>query len=262
MDEATLVAPEAGLVTAVGVAVGDKVSAADSSGGADSSASSGASGMPSASSSSSASSSDSSSAAFTIVSTDSWTVDVSVGETDIDNVAKGEQVELTTDDGNQYFGTVSDVGLVPSTTSGSAQYPVGIAITGKGTGLFDGVSVDASIVYERRTDVLAVPSMAVSTSEGKSTVTVVDDDGEQSVTEVTVGETSGQYTEIKSGIDEGTTVLVATFTPSATDGSSERGGGQFPNGGDFPSGDFPSGDFPGGGQMPGGGSFPGQDGNN
>ena len=256
MGDATLVAPAAGLVTAVNIAVGDKISGSGGSGSAASTgtqpaASSGGSGGSSSGSGGSSSSS-SSSAAFTIVSTDAWTVDVAVGETDISHVTTGDQVELSTDDGTSYFGTVSEVGMLPSTSSGSAQYPVSIAVTGAGKGLFDGVSVTASIVYQRRIDVLAVPSMAVTTTAGKSSVTVVGADGEQTVRTVKVGEISGEYTEITSGLSEGTPVLVASFTPSARPGSSTQNGrsgtGQFPRSGQF-TGGFTGGGFTGGGSF-------------
>ncbi|MFK4760355.1 efflux RND transporter periplasmic adaptor subunit [Microbacterium sp. ZW T5_45] len=256
MSDAMLVAPAGGLITSVGVAVGDRVSgssSASSSSPASSTGSSGGAATPgSTSSSSGSSSSTTSSSAFTLVSTTSWSLDVSVGETDVANVQVGQQVELTDDDGNEYFGTVSEVGLLPSTSSGSAQYPATITITGDGEGLFDGISLTGSIVYERRTDVLAVPSAAVTTTDGTSTVTVVDADGAQSEVTVEVGESSGQYTEILSGIAEGDEIVVASFTP----GEGNTGTGGFPGGdstGGFPGGDS-TGGFPGGGtgQMPGG----------
>lgn len=254
LDDADLVAPADGLVTSVGIAVGDKVTG--SSGSSSSSESSGtdsssALGM-SAQMSTSDSSTESSTAAFTIVSTDSWTVDVSVGETDIANVQEGQQVELATEDGDEYFGVVSEVGLLPSTSSGSAQYTVSITITGDGEGLFDGVSLSASIVYERRTDVLAVPSAAVTTTDGVSTVTVIADDGTESEVTVEVGETSGNYTEILSGLEEGDEVLVSSFTPGEGNTGGFPGGGG--GGGEFPGGG--EGEFPGGGEMPSG-DFPG-----
>lgn len=253
MDDANLVAPADGLITGVGIAVGDKVGGSSSSSlSSGDSAPGGASstnGASSSSNSGSSSSATTSTAAFTLVSTDSWSVSVSVGETDISNVATGQQVELTTDDGTEYFGVVSEVGLLPSTSSGSAQYPVTVSITGDGDGLFDGVSLTGSIVYERRTDVLAVPSAAVTTTDGISTVTVIAEDGTRSEVAVEAGETSGAYTEIVSGIAEGDEVVVATFTP----GEGNSGTGGFPGGG---AGGFPGGDsgrgFPGGtGQMPG-----------
>lgn len=244
LDDATLVAPAAGLVTSVGIAVGDRVSGSSDASGSGSGTDSG-SGAGSGDAAASATSA-SDAAAFTIVSTDAWTLDVSVGETDIANVAQGQQVELATSDGTEYFGIVSEVGTLPSTTDGSAQYPVAITVTGAGEGLYDGVSVDVTIVYERRTDVLAVPSAAVTTTEGESTVTLVDEDGGETVAVVEVGETSGQYTEILSGLAEGDEVLVAGFTPgegnSGGTGDLRSGTDEMPGGGEMPSGGFPGGE--------------------
>jgi macrolide-specific efflux system membrane fusion protein len=228
MDAATLKAPAAGLVTAVNVAKGDAVTGA--SGGTSSSSGSGGSGSSggsgglgggsgSGSGSSSSSGSTSSTAAFTIVGTSSWEVAVDVGEDDVENVTKGDQVELTGDDlSDTVYGTVSSVGLLPSTSSGSVTYPVTVKVTGSPKGLHDGVSVTAKIVYERRTDVLSVPSAAVTTSDGTSTVEVVGDDGKATKTTVTVGETSGQDVEITKGLTEGQTIRYTqtVFTPGST----------------------------------------------
>ncbi|ARJ04197.1 hemolysin D [Cnuibacter physcomitrellae] len=273
----TLVAPIAGLVTNASVEVGDVVSGSSSSGSSSStgSAASGTSssgGLGGATGSggttSGSSGSTSSTGQFTIVSTDSWTVSLSVSETEVSEIAVGDQVELSTDDGTSFFGTVGSIGLLPSTSSGAAAYPVVVDVTGSPDGLFDGVSVTGDIVYERRADVLTVPSAAVTTgTDGTSTVTVVADDGTETVTTVGVGETSGNLVEITSGLAEGDMVKVTVFTPGSGGGGQGTGGtggtfpgggtggtgGTFPGGGTLPDG----GSLPGGGQFPSGGTFPG-----
>lgn len=256
----TLVAPIAGMVTNVSVEVGDAVSGSSSgsSGSSGSTGSSGSSGSSSPGSATGASGSGStgstsSSGQFTIISTDSWKASLSVSETEVSEIAVGDQVELSTDDGTSFFGTVGSIGLLPSTTSGAAAYPVVVDVTGSPEGLFDGVSVTGDIVYERRADVLTVPSAAVSSgTDGTSTVTVVADDGTETVTTVEVGETSGNLVEITSGLAEGDMVEVTVFTPGSTGGQQGTGGGT----GTFPGGGM-EGTFPGGGTLPGGGSFPG-----
>ncbi|SDY83387.1 efflux RND transporter periplasmic adaptor subunit [Herbiconiux ginsengi] len=236
---ATLTAPVSGLVTAVNLEVGDTVTGSSSgSSGAGAGAGSGAD-------------TGTSTAQFTIVGTDSWQVSLSVGETDVPNVASGDQVEFSTDDGASFFGTVSSVGLLPSTTSGAAAYPVTVAVTGSPEGLHDGISVTAKIVYERRTDVLTVPSAAVTTADdGTTSVTVVDADGNETTKSVTVGETVGTLTEITEGLAEGDLVKVTVFTPSGNGGSG-GGTGQFPGGGQLPDGFDPS-QLPSGVQLPDG----------
>ncbi|MFT4030250.1 MAG: efflux RND transporter periplasmic adaptor subunit [Protaetiibacter sp.] len=211
LDGATLVAPVAGTVTAVNVEVGDTVG---SSGGG--------------------SSSSTSTAAFTIVGTDSWEVSATVGESDVALIAAGNAVHVTTDDGAALEGTVTEVGMLPSTESGAAEYPVTITVTGTADGLFDGVAVDLEIVYESRENVLTVPSAAVTTADdGTSTVTLVGSDGTHTETTVEVGETVGDLIEIVSGLSEGDEVLVSEFTPGE---GNESESGQFPSDGEMGGG--------------------------
>ena len=148
---------------------------------------------------------------------------MTVGEADVALIEVGDQVELATDDGVAFFGVVSEVGILPSTDTGAAAYPVSIDVTGTAEGLFDGISVTAEIIYERRTDVLTVASAAITTDGETSTVTVITADGAQVVTPVEVGETVGTLTEIVSGIVEGDEVLVATFTPGEGNAGTTEG---------------------------------------
>jgi macrolide-specific efflux system membrane fusion protein len=269
MAGATLTAPVSGLLTTVGVEVGDTVTG--SSGGSGSSASgsagsgsTGGTGMTGSGSTGSTGTSTSSTAQFTIIGTDSWQVSISLDETDVALIAVGDQAEITGDDlTDTVYGTVSEIGLLSSSTGGVAAYPVVVQVTGSPEDLHDGVSVDVAIIYQRRTDVLTVPASAVTTdADGESVVTQEGADGEQVTTVVTVGETSGTLVEITSGLAEGDEVLVTVFTPGSGgaggtgtddsgDGTQQQGG--FPGGGDF-SGEMPdfSGGMPGGGQMPGG----------
>lgn len=267
----TLTAPVAGLVTSVGIEVGDSVTGTASTSSSSGSGGSGSGGGASGSSMSGAqtqgssatsTSSSTTNAQFSIVSTDSWSVSVSLGETEIGLIEADDQVELETDDGTQLFGVVSEIGRLPSTDSGSAAYPVSINVTGETSGLFDGTSVTATIIYERRSDVLTVPSSAVTTAEdGSSTVLKVDADGNTSVQPVTIGEVSGDLTEITEGLEEGDQVQVTVVTPgegNTGDNAAGMNGSGMPDmsGGGFPGGEMPSGGFPGGGEMPSGG-FPG-----
>jgi macrolide-specific efflux system membrane fusion protein len=221
MSDATLTAPVTGQVTAVNLAPGDSVTA-------------GASGPVSASGGGSGGSG--STAQFTIIGTDAWIVNTSVAEADIANVTVNEQVTMTADAaGAKIFGTVQSVSAVATASQGSAAFPVVVAVTGTPAGLHDGVSVTASIVYERRTDVLAVPSAAVTTVGGVATVTKVDDAGKQTTQDVTIGEVNAGFTEITAGLAEGDTVAITVVTNPGTNSRTGNNGnngftGQFPGG--------------------------------
>ncbi|AEE45001.1 efflux RND transporter periplasmic adaptor subunit [Cellulomonas fimi] len=240
LADATLVAPVDGLLTAVNLEVGDAVT-----GGSSSSGGSGATAPQGDTTSGST-------AAFTIVGTDAWEVEIGVSDADVALLEAGDQAELTVDgaDGT-VFGTVSAIGLLSTSDSGVASYPVTIAVTGDQDGLHDGVSADVSVIYERRTDVLTVPSMAVSTVDGATVVTKVAADGTQAETPVTTGETADGMTEITDGLAEGDEVVLAVLTPRATQGGTDQGG-TVPGEGDVMQG------FPGGGMAPpDGATFPG-----
>ena len=130
-DGTTLVSPVGGLVTAVNTAVGNVISSGSSASGSSSASAGGSSG-------STVSASASSAAAFTIVGTGSWSVAVSLGASDIKNVKVAQQVNLATTENTAFFGTVASIGLLPTTSTGAATYPVVIAVTGSPTQLFDG----------------------------------------------------------------------------------------------------------------------------
>lgn len=243
MADAILVAPVDGLLTEVNLTVGQAVTG---SGGSGSDAPSGT-GQTSADSTSSAQ--------FVVVGTESWQIDVTVDDADIALFAVGDQAEITIEDVTDLvFGTVTEIGLISTSTSGVAAYPVSIEVTGHPDGVYDGVSGDVAIVYERRTDVLTVPSAAVRTVDGGSVVTQAGADGKEITTPVTVGETVGDLTEITAGLVEGDEVLVTVVAQPSQDagtGTGTRGvPGQLPEGFDPSQMQLPEGFDPS--QIPGG----------
>lgn len=259
VSDATLTAPVAGLLTTVDLAVGDVVAGSGgSSGGSTSSAGTGA--PSSTASGTAAGTASTTTGPFVIVGTDAWTVSVSVGEADIEDVAVGQQVELTSDSLDEtVYGTVASIGLLSTSTSGVAAYPVRVDVTGSPAGLHDGIAVTAQIIWSRRTEVLTVPSQAVTTADdGTTTVTQLDGDEAEVSVPVETGETSGDVIEIVSGLTEGDEVVVQVFTPRAAGTDAGTGGRQGAGTGQegFPGGTGQMPDF-GSGGMP---QRPGQDG--
>ncbi|MDR2348726.1 MAG: efflux RND transporter periplasmic adaptor subunit, partial [Bifidobacteriaceae bacterium] len=245
MADAVLVAPAAGQITSVGVAVGDVVGSTSGAGGAGATSGSGAAMGGAGQTSASAASS---SAAFTIVGAEDWSIDLTVSDSDLALLEIGGQAEITVDGVSQtVFGVISSLGRVASTSGGSAAFPVVVEITGQPEGLFDGLSATVALIYERRVDVLTVPLNAVQTIDG---ATYVDKmvDGVATRTEVGIGQTAGSLVEITSGLAEGDEVQ---FTVALSTGSSDpTGGGQGESGfqmGPGAGGDMPFGDMPGGG---------------
>jgi multidrug efflux pump subunit AcrA (membrane-fusion protein) len=260
---ATLKSTISGTVAAVNVAVGDQASgSSSSSSSSDSTGSTGASGgsggtggTGTGSSSSSSSSTSSTTAAVTVVTPKKFVVDVDVAATDIKQVKKGLQVQITPNGATTpIFGTVKDVGLVAETSStGAATFPVTVSVTGSQSGLYAGTTADVSIIVKQVTNVLSVPTLALTTSGGKTYVQKVDGSGTKK-TAVTVGQTYGASTEITAGLKAGDKVQLTTPTQLRT-GTGARtggtgGGGGFGGGGGGFTGQRPggTGGFGGGGQ--------------
>jgi multidrug efflux pump subunit AcrA (membrane-fusion protein) len=249
LADATLKSTITGTVAAVDVAVGDQASGSSSSS-SGSSGGSGGTGATNGASGSDSSSSTTSTAAITVVTPKKFVVDVDVAATDIKQVKKGLQVQITPNGATTaIFGTVKEVGLVAETSSsGAATFPVTVSVTGSQTGLYSGTTADVSIIVKQVTNVLTVPTLALSTSGGKTYVQKVSGSG-TTKTAVTVGETYGASTEIKAGLKAGDKVQLTTPAQLRT-GTGARTGTRTGGTGGFPAGGPPGGftGFGGGGQ--------------
>lgn len=243
LEDAVLRSTVTGTVASVDLEVGDTVSGSGSSAGS-------GSGSGAAATSSSASSS----AQFVVISTSTWKLEGSVGSADLPSLKAGQSAEITTDASTETIkGTVASVGIVATSTSdGSATFPIVINLSGSHTDLYSGTTASAVITTGSYPDVLTVPTAAITSSDGKTVVTTVND-GQTSQVEVEIGRVFGDYTEITSGLAEGDQVQIsftrrASGTSTASSDSGEPGfgidmggmGGGMPPGG---SGGMP----PGGG---------------
>lgn len=237
--------------------------------------------------------SSSSSAQVVVVSSDSFKVSTSVDDTQVGQVQDGDQVVITlggsggsggtggtggfpgslqkavtsrsgstgtgstgtgaADTSGQYYGTVSSVGLIASSGSGVASFPVVVGVTGTPSGLYAGASATLSITVKELTTVVEVPTAAISYAGGRAQATVVTG-GRHVTRDVTTGQVSTGETQVTSGLRAGERVLerVVTFTGGSSSGSHSLLGRSGTTGG-FPAGGFPVRRFVGGGP-PGTGS--------
>jgi macrolide-specific efflux system membrane fusion protein len=263
LGDARLTSPITGVVASVDLATGDEVSGSGGSGGSSGSGSSTGTGGT-GNSSTGGSSTNSSSAQFLIISTDKWSVSATVDDTEVGLIATGDQAQITTDGATgTVYGTISSVGVIASTSSGTAAYPVTVAVTGNPTGLHAGASATVSLIYRQLANVLTVPTLAVhtsgaTTSSGKSVVYETSNgqaDGPQVAHTVTTGLSSGGLTQITAGLSSGDKVVVAIATGRAGTGTGTGATtrtGRF-GGGGFGGGGFGGGGFGGGAGLSGGG---------
>jgi macrolide-specific efflux system membrane fusion protein len=131
-----------------------------------------------------------------------------------------------------------------TTTSNVVQYGVTISLTSRPAGIRLGQTTSVQVIVSKAADVLYVPTAAVRTAGGQSSVTVVRN-GKQVVTPVQIGVKGDQGTEIKSGLNAGERVVLSTGTGI---GGAQLPGGRFPGGGGLGGGGLG-----GGGARTGGG---------
>ncbi|MDR1432201.1 MAG: HlyD family efflux transporter periplasmic adaptor subunit [Propionibacteriaceae bacterium] len=244
LDNAVLRSTIAGTVAQLGVEVGDQVSG---SGGA------------SAQSSGYSSQDSSGSAQVLVISTATWKLEGTISSADLSQVKIGQAAQISLDAGQEPIeGKVTEVGIVATSSSdGSATFPVTVELSGKHPELYSGTSADAAITVAEASDVLTVPTAAITNTDGKTQV-ILSVDGEQSPREVTIGRVFGDNTEILEGLDAGDEVVVSAFFGEAS-GDGE-GGITFGGGGVFGGGigGAPPNMGSGGGAPPNGGTRPGR----
>jgi macrolide-specific efflux system membrane fusion protein len=249
LAQATLTAPFDGVVASVNLTLGQSVSASSSSSSSSASASgsSGASGggggagggSGAAAGGSSASSSTSSTPQILVINTNSWIVNASVDASSVGLIQTNDQAQMTVTGATAtVYGTVSTIGLVSSTTTGTASYPVVIAVTGTPAGLHDGANATASVIYKQVTG-LVVPTTALHrNATGGQYVNQVKN-GQTVPTIVQVGISAAGQTQITSGLSDGDQIQVPQVQAPAggtRTGGTGGTGGQFPGGGRFPGG--------------------------
>ena len=271
LAEANLTSPITGVVAAVDLSVGQEVSGAGSSGGGSSGGSggsgssaavatgTGSAGASSTGSTGSSGSSSSSSAQVVVISTDSYVVNATVDDTEVGSVQAGDQAQIVPDGATTpVYGTVSSVGLIASTTSGVATYPVTISVTGNPGGLYPGASATVTLIVKQLNNATTVPTAALHyTSTGADVYEMVN--GREVAVPVTVGMTSDGETQIVSGLSVGTKVVVQGLRATGAGAGTTGGTGRTRTGFGGEGGGFggAGGGFGGAGGGFGGGGFGG-----
>ncbi len=245
-DSRTVVAPSAGVVTAVNVTEGG-----DTTGSSSSAASSSSAGSGQATAATTTGSSSGGSAAVVISDTSQMVATISVAEADLPLVEEGMSATVTFDalEGVESSGTVTHIATSGTASSGLVTFAVDVTVTAPDSRLRTGMNATATVILEKAEDVLVVSNAAIElASDGTATVKRVTDTDTQAFESVTVevGLASDSYTEIKSGLSEGDVVITGTVAAetTASDSSSALGGmGGAMMGGGGPTG-MPSGQRP------------------
>lgn len=144
------------------------------------------------------------------------TVTVNLTEIDVPKVKTDNKVTLTIDalPGKTFTGKVISIDMVGSVSSGVTTYPAVIALDTAAQDIFSNMTAQASIITQVKDSVLLVPTSAVKTANGQSTVQRMKDGKPETVT-VELGTASTTQVEISSGIAEGDEVVTSSVTPTS-----------------------------------------------
>lgn len=146
---------------------------------------------------------------------------VNLSEIDAPKVKQGQKVTLTLDalPDKTFTGKVLVIDTNGSVSSGVTTYPATIDFDTTTSDIYPNMGVNADIMTNVKTDVLLVPSSAIQTSNGQSTVRILKNNQPQSVP-VEIGSSNDTQTEIVSGVNEGDTVITSVIQSTAVNGSS------------------------------------------
>jgi HlyD family secretion protein len=177
LENATLVAPFAGVVTAVNIVPGSSVSTA--------------------------------AAAVTLVDRDPLHIDLKLSENDVSQVQLGQPVTLTIDalSGWKADGTVSYISPVSETSNDVVTYRVRVSFAGTDARVKVGMTANLDIVTAMRKDALLVPNSALQPKGAGRVVLVPNADGTTRSVDVTTGLSDGTQTEVLSGLSAGDTII-------------------------------------------------------
>lgn len=185
------------------------------------------------------------------------TMTMNIDELDISSVKVGQDVEVTADalENQVFHGVVNKVSVIGSSQNGVTTYPVEVLLSDvENTDLIPGMNVSATIVLEKKDDVLLIPTTAVKRGNKVKML------GSGEEVEIETGIDDGTQVEVLSGLSEGDQVEIADVPTKSVEDTMMQGmqggmGGEggMPGGGGAPSGGGPSGGAPSGGGMPGGG---------
>lgn len=182
---------------------------------------------------------------FTLAAQDHMVLSVEIDELDILSVEEGQEAEIVMDaaEGETFAGTVTQVSDSTSGSDGSAKYIVQIQVA-KDDRMRVGMSASATIVTEKRENVVTIPAEAVQ-ERGRQVFVYTQYDQESGTLsgekEIQTGMSDGEKVEVTDGLGEGDTVYFEkTEAPVSAEATQAAWPSDFQPGGDL------------GGGMPGG----------
>ncbi|HEY1762027.1 MAG TPA: HlyD family efflux transporter periplasmic adaptor subunit [Acidimicrobiales bacterium] len=234
LQETQLVALISGTITAVNGTVGQVV------GGGGSSTASSTTASSSSTSTTGSSTSGSSSALISIQGLQQFQVVASFAEADAIKIQAHQTATITLPalPNDEIKGVVTSIAPVSTVVSNVVTYPVTISLISPPASLREGMTSEVSVIVQTASNVLELPSAAITTTGSTSTVQVQTSKGVTKSTSVTLGLVGSSFTEITSGVTAGETIVEpqASVSAATTGAATPAAGGGGLGGGHFGGG--------------------------
>lgn len=149
--------------------------------------------------------------AISIIS-DDFIIKADINEIDVVNLQVEQDVDIRLDAyyENEFSGKITNISPISSNIGGVVSYELTVKPeTGNGPELLYGLSASLAITTSGVENVLFVPIQSVYEEDEKSYVDFIAEDGGIEKTEVTTGIFNYDFIEIKSGLNEGDTILIS-----------------------------------------------------
>jgi multidrug efflux pump subunit AcrA (membrane-fusion protein) len=141
---------------------------------------------------------------------------LSVTQEDITGISVGDKAKITLDAyaGKTFEGEVVSIDTSVSMGSATVNYSVKVQFTGDISGIYSGMTGQASFGVQSEDDVLYVSNQAVYQDGTEIYVQILEDNGEITKQKVTTGFSDGRNVEIVSGLEEGQKVIIESKVAS------------------------------------------------
>ena len=148
-----------------------------------------------------------------LVMSDRLSVKAQVDETDLGQIKIGQPAVITLDaySDKVFDAKVSQIAFDAKTVNNVTTYEVDVVPDKAPSYMRSGMTANVRFMVASAADVLLVETQAVNVRDGVSSVQVRDEKGRVSDREVVTGLSDGKWTEIKSGLREGESVLTLEF---------------------------------------------------
>ncbi|OGM11825.1 hypothetical protein A2Z22_00065 [Candidatus Woesebacteria bacterium RBG_16_34_12] len=149
-------------------------------------------------------------------------ISVSISEIDALKVKTNQKVNITFDsiEDKTFTGKVVAMDKLGTTTSDVVNYPALVQMDSGTSSILPNMVANVYIITEIKTDVLLVPSTAISMVDETSTVQIMKD-GNISTVQVEIGSSNDSQVEIVTGLNEGDEVVTSTVISGATEESQD-----------------------------------------